>query len=309
MLEPDTVARAEALGLTAQGVVEGFLVGEHRSPFHGFSVEFTQHRAYTQGEDLRHLDHRVLGRTDRHYIKQYEQETNLIAHILVDCSESMAFASGVMSKFDYARQLAACWLYLVLGQGDSCTLTLFDTSTRWSFDRMGSLGKLPAVLTALAAAEATSLTNMPAAVRHLAQQAGKRGVVVIISDLLSDETSFLESLRSLAVRGHQVAVFHTLDPQELSFEFDSNPGSPPSAVVRLDGMEDTGETFARPAEARSHYLSAMGDYLDTLKRGCAKAGVDYSLADTARPMADVVGQYLARCRMRGSASSSGGGGA
>src|SRR5262245_48352072 len=165
LLDPETISQAEALGLHARYVVEGYMSGEHKSPFRGFSVEFTQHREYVPGDDTRHLDWKVLGRTDRYYVKQYEAQTNYVAHLLVDASESMAYGSGGITKIDYAKRLAACLAYVILSQRDAVAMTVFDASPRTHVPRTGNLASIHNIMTTLAAMRPTAKTDV-AAVLH-----------------------------------------------------------------------------------------------------------------------------------------------
>src|SRR6266480_6313658 len=185
LLAPDAINRAEALGLHARYVVEGYMAGEHKSPFRGFAVEFTQHREYVPGDDIRHLDWKVLGRTDRYYLKQYEQETNYVAHILLDGSESMRYGSGLkgmrggarkdvaaatVSKFDYGRMMAACLAYLILNQRDATAVALFDTSVKQYLPRTGNLASLHNIMASLAAFTPTQATGIGGVLHHVAGQ-------------------------------------------------------------------------------------------------------------------------------------------
>src|SRR5580700_6695074 len=190
----ETINQAEALGLHARYVVEGFMSGEHKSPFKGFSVEFTQHREYVPGDDTRHLDWKVLGRSDRYYIKQYEQETNYVAHLLVDGSESMKYGSGKVSKLDYGRTMAACLAYLILLQRDAVAVGVFDAKMREYQPRTDALAKIHQICQVLASFVPTDKTAIAPALSELARQAKRRGIVILISDLLDDETKILEGI-------------------------------------------------------------------------------------------------------------------
>ncbi|MEJ0000109.1 MAG: DUF58 domain-containing protein [Verrucomicrobiota bacterium] len=186
-LDPVAISRGENLGLLARKVVEGYRVGEHRSPFKGFAIEFAQHREYTVGDDPRHLDWKVLGRTDRYYIKQYEQDTNLVVQLLLDGSESMTYGSGKITKLHYAKSLAACLAYLILLQRDAAAVSLFDSETREYLPRTDSLGKIHHIMHRLAAFEARQGTNLGIALADIARIARARGIVIVISDLFDDE--------------------------------------------------------------------------------------------------------------------------
>ncbi|MCK6501399.1 MAG: DUF58 domain-containing protein, partial [Nitrospira sp.] len=195
------MAHAELLGLHARQVVEGYLAGEHRSPFFGFATEFAQHREYAQGDDLRHLDWKVLGRTDRYYVKQYEQETNFVAQILLDGSESMRYGSGKVTKLQYAKQLAACLSYLILLQRDAVAVGLFDAGLRRYLPRSNSRANLHVIMGQLAAFEAGSKTQIGPVLHEMAQLTPRKGMVLLISDLFDDEDQILAGIQHLRFIG------------------------------------------------------------------------------------------------------------
>src|SRR3954470_13731899 len=183
LLDAETIAAGERLGVMARYVVEGYLANEHQSPFRGISVEFTQHRPYVSGDDTRHLDWKVLGRTDRYYVKQYEQETNFVAHILLDGSESMRYGSGEVTKLDYGRRAAACLAYLILRQRDAVAVGVFDREVKEYLPRTGNLASIHTIMNTLAETQGTGQTNIGAVLHELAGTLRRRGIVIIISDL------------------------------------------------------------------------------------------------------------------------------
>jgi len=286
LLDPAALAQAEQLGLFARLVVEGYLAGEHKSPFHGFATEFAEHREYAQGDDLRHLDWKLLARTDRHFIKQYEQETNFVAHLLVDGSESMRFGSGAATKLDYARQLAACLACLVLHQRDAVAVGLFDTALRTHLPRSNNRATLGTIMTQLAAFEPRGGTDLGAVLHGLAAQTPRRGLVFLLSDLLDDEAAVAGGLQHLRFRGHEVIVMHVLDPAELEFPYTGN--------VEFVGLEGVAPLQARAHELRRAYLEEFGAWRAALRRTCERFQCHYVPADTARPLREVLGGYLAR---------------
>ena len=206
LLDPAAIAKGKALGVIARGIVEGYRVGEHRSPFHGFAIEFAQHREYTTGDDLRHLDWKVLGRTDRYYIKQYEQDTNFVAHLVVDGSESMTYGSGQLTKLDYAKVLAACLAYLVLGQSDAVAMSIFDTGVRDRLERTDNAGRIHEIMNRLASFEAKEGTHTSKVLKDLAAALRSRGIVVLISDLFDDEQGLQQSIERIRFQGTEVIV-------------------------------------------------------------------------------------------------------
>src|SRR5271154_3830350 len=232
-LDPVTLQRTEMLGLQARQIVEGYMSGEHKSPYRGFAVEFTQHREYVPGDDTRHLDWKVLGRSDRYYIKQYEQETNYVAHLLLDGSESMKYGSGKISKLDYGRTVAACLAYLILLQRDAVAVGVFDAKMREYQPRTDALAKIHQICQVLVNFVPTEQTAIAPALSELARQVKRRGIIILISDLLDDETKILEGIQHLRFGGHEVIVFHVLDPNEIEFPF--------KGLVEFEGLEGLGK--------------------------------------------------------------------
>ena len=239
-LDPQAISKAEALGLHARFIVEGFMAGEHKSPYRGFAIEFAQHREYAPGDDTRHLDWKVLGRTDRYYIKQYEQETNYVAHLLLDGSESMKYGSGKLSKLHYGKMLAACLAYLIMHQRDAAALALFDTVVRDYVPRSDQKASIHNLMSRLAAFEPARQTNVGAVLHDMARQIRRKGLVIIISDLFDDEQGILDGIQHLRFGGNEVIVFHTMDPYELEFPF--------AGLVEFEGLEGHPNILTRPGE-------------------------------------------------------------
>ena len=284
-LDADTVARGEALGILARTVVEGYRVGEHRSPFKGFAIEFAQHREYTIGDDTRHLDWKVIGRTDRYYIKQYEQDTNFVAHLIVDASESMNYGSGKVTKLEYAKGLAACLAYLVLVQKDAAALYLCDTEIRETMARTDSLNRIHHIMDRLAKFRADGGTKLAAILKDIAQQVRARGIIVLISDLFDSEEELERGLQLLRFGRSEVIVFHVLDPYELEFPF--------QGTVEFEGFEGLGKLKTNPADFRKSYLQSVNDYRHRVQEICDRCGCGYVLADTGVPLAETLSSYLA----------------
>jgi uncharacterized protein (DUF58 family) len=285
LLDPAAIQRAEHLGLQARTVVEGYMAGAHRSPFRGFAIEFAQHREYVPGDDTRHLDWKVLGRSDRYYIKQYEQETNYVAHILLDGSESMNYASGRISKLDYGRTIAACLAYLILLQRDAVAVGVFDAKIREYQPRTDSLAKIHQICQVLASFEATEQTAVSHALSEIARQVRRRGIVILISDLFDDEEKIMQGVQHLRFGGHEVIVFHLLDPFELKFPFQGS--------VEFHGLEKQGQILTRPAELKKSYLEEFGAFLDRIRLACERAGCPYVRISTDQEWADVLTAFLA----------------
>lgn len=291
LLDSHALAHAEMLGLHARQVVEGYLAGEHRSPFYGFATEFAQHREYSQGDDLRHLDWKVLGRTDRYYVKQYEQETNFVAQILLDGSESMRYGSASVSKLHFGKQLAACLAYLILLQRDAVAVGLFDAGLRRYLPRSNNRANLHIVMSQLAAFEAGSTTQIGAVLHEMARQTPRKGIVILISDLFDDEERILEGVQHLRFVGHEVILFHVLDPAELEFPFTGN--------IEFVGLEGLPTLLTRAHEIRRSYRQEMDAFRNRLREGCEHNQSHYVLVNTGHPLKETLSGYLAFRRKTG----------
>lgn len=285
LIDPQTISQAEALGLQARLIVEGFMAGEHRSPFRGFAIEFSQHREYGPGDDTRHLDWKVLGRTDRYYIKQYDQETNFVAHIVVDGSESMKYGSGKATKFDHAKVLAACMAYLVLEQRDAVAVEVFDTQVRAQVPRSGNMGSIKNIMEVLAGFVPEGATNLAAVMHELAGRIKRKGIVIVISDCFTDEESVLAGIQHLRFTGSEVILFHLMDAYELEFPF--------KGMVEFVGLEKIPLVTARAAEIRKSYLTEVDRFCVKLREGCERMNCHYQLINTSHPLAETLTGYLA----------------
>lgn len=291
-LSPQAVSRVERLDLRARHVVEGFISGMHKSPFFGHSVEFVQHRDYTPGDDIRHLDWKVWSKTDRFYVKQFEAETNLRAMLMVDVSESMRYGFGPLSKYGYACTLAASLAYMLLNQGDAVGCITFDGQLRHAVPARSQMTHLDAVLQTLNVSKPTDKTNLESILSRVTESLPGRGMVILISDLFTDRASFFKGLDLLAHRRHDVIVFHMLDTDEVNFEF--------QGTTKFLGMEAMPELVCDPRALRDGYLEAMKEYLDEVRRGCAKRGVEYTLVRTSDYLDAVLARFLsARMALRG----------
>ncbi len=285
LLDPVAISRAESLGLNARFIVEGYMAGEHKSPYRGFAIEFAQHREYTHGDDPRHLDWKVLGRTDRYYIKQYEQETNYVANLLLDGSESMRYGSGKLTKLHYGKMMAACLAYLILHQRDATALGMFDTTVRDYAPRSDNLATIHNLMARLAAFEPKEQTNIAAVLHEMARQIRRKGLVIVISDFFDDEAKVLEGIQHLRFGGNEVVVFHLMDPYELEFPF--------TGQVEFDGLEGIDKIQTRPAEIRKSYLREVDAFRQRLREGCERNNCHYTLVNTAQPLHEVLSAYLA----------------
>ena len=259
----------------------------HRSPFHGFSIEFAEHREYAPGDDLRYLDWKVLARTDKYYLKQFEEETNLICHLVLDASESMRYRSDAapMSKLEYAQRAAAALAYLVLHQQDSVGLVAFDSEIR-SFVRASSNpSHLKEILHVMEGLRAERKTSTGPIFHDLAERLKKRGIVIVISDLLDDVDSMMAGLKHLRHRRHEVIVMHVLDPAEVDFPFDR--------LAMFRGLEQMPDVLVEPRALRKAYLAEFGRYLHKLQAGCRAQAIDYVPMRTDQSLEVVLSSYLA----------------
>jgi len=285
LLDPEVIQRAELLGLTARQIVEGYMAGAHKSPLRGMAIEFEQHREYAPGDDVRHLDYKVLGRTDRYYIKQYEQETNFVAHILLDGSESMQYGSGARTKFEYAREMAATLAYLILLQRDAVAVSVFDAAERKRQPRTDSIVRINNILVTLAAFEPTEHTNIARMLHDIAGELRRRGIVIVISDLFDDEERVIEGIQHLRFGGHEVLVFHVMDNAEVEFPF--------TGTVEFVGLERGARLKTQPAALRKSYCAEVAAFRERMRLACQRNGCHYVFADTSQPWGEVLSGYLA----------------
>jgi uncharacterized protein (DUF58 family) len=283
-LQPELIKRIGRLEVRARHIVEGLLSGMHRSPYFGQSVEFLQHRQYVAGDDLRHVDWKVWGKQDRLYVKQYEEDTNLRACLLVDVSASMAYGNGPLTKCDYACTAAAALAYLLLHQQDAVGCVAFDEAIRQTVPLRTSTSHLTTIARSLSLAEPRDATEISSVLTQVAENYPRRGLMVLFSDLLVDPEDLLRGLRLLRQRGHDVLVLHVLDDDELDFPF--------SGPARFEGLESDAQLSCNPRALRQGYLDALESFLATVRRGCARDRVDYALVRTSDPLDAVLVSFL-----------------
>lgn len=283
-LDPAIIARLGTIDLKARTIVEGFLTGLHRSPYKGFSVEFAEYRQYLPGDDLATLDWKVYARSDRHFVKKFEEETNLTCHLLLDVSASMGYGSGGITKLQYGSYLTGALAYLMHRQRDAFGLVAFDDSVAALLPASARGGHLRAVLLALERLKLGSGTNVAKPLHDLAAAVRKRGMVVLVSDLLDDPASVLDGLKHFRYRGTDVVVFHILDPDELRFPF--------SQAARFRDMETAEEVMAVPGAVRAGYLERMQGLIAFYRRELQLAGIDYCLLETSQPLELGLMSYL-----------------
>lgn len=281
----DILSRAEALGLKARAVVEGLRVGDHKSPYRGFSIEFVQHRTYVPGDDIRHIDWKSYARSERYTIKQYEQETNFIAHLLIDASKSMEYGEGESNKLEYAKLLAATLSYLIVSQRDCVGLNVFDSQWRVRLPISSQMGHLQVITQTLESVQPEAKTGIAPLLKELAESFRKRGIIILISDCFDDVDSLLESIQHLRFLQHEVVLFHVMHNDELTFPFNGR--------ARFDGLETSEEILTRPHQIRESYLRTVRTFLNNLRNGCESCGCDYVLLDTSHSLGDELAKYLA----------------
>jgi uncharacterized protein (DUF58 family) len=283
-LDPETLQKLGSLELVAREVVEGMRIGMHKSPLRGFSTEFSHHRPYVPGDSLRHLDWRVYARTSRYYLKLYESETDFTAHLLLDASRSMHYRSGAVSKIEYAKFLAASLAHLIVSQRDAVGLGVFDRVLRSYVPPSSLPGIVSTLAEELEKVEPLARTDVAGILHEFAQRVPKRGFVILFSDLLDRTEEFARGLDHLRFRGHNVVVFHILDPAELEFPFDG--------TLKFKGLEEAEEILTRPRRVREAYLAELGKFIARVRRACERCSVDHVLVDTSRPVDVVLAAYL-----------------
>jgi uncharacterized protein (DUF58 family) len=283
-LDPKILMTLSGMELKARLVVEGIVSGLHKSPYQGFSVEFAEHREYTLGDEIKHIDWQVYGKSDRLYVKRYEEETNLRCYILLDSSKSMGYRSDGMSKLEYGSQLAAALTYLMLRQQDAVGLVTFDEAIQTYIPPRNSPRHMKIIVEVLEALEAKNPTKISNIFHDLAERVHRRGLIIVISDLFDDPDEILVSLQHFRHKKHEVIVFHTLDPYELTFPFER--------VTQFRGMEDGRRVLTEPALLRKKYLEQLNAFIEKLKKGCRDNRIDYFQINTEENFGRALTRYL-----------------
>ncbi len=286
-LDPKTLQRISRLDVRARQVVEGFITGQHQSPYHGFAVEFAAHREYTQGDDLRHIDWKVWSRTDRLYIKEYEEETNLKCTLIVDCSKSMQYGSKSKvpwSKFDHAATAAASLTHLLQRQQDAVGLVTFNNSIQTNLRANTNPSHLKRIVHELESTSVDDQTDVGQVFGELAGQISRRGLVCLFSDLFVDLDVLKKAIEQFRLRQHEMIIFHVLHGDELEFPFEDN--------TLFRGLESDAQLHTEPRALRKAYLEVMNRFQDDVKKICTTAGTDYVLVNTNEPLDAVLARYL-----------------
>lgn len=289
-LDPETMMRLGHLNIVARSAVEGFISGLHRSPHHGFSVEFSEHRPYTPGDELRHLDWVAYAKTDRFYVKQYEQETNLRCYILLDCSGSMNYASGKgLTKLEYGSFLAATMAYLMTRQQDVVGLVAFDHEIRLHMPPAGSPAHVNEMCNRLEHLATGKVTHLAKPFHDLAEMIKRRGLIIVISDLYDEESEVIKALRHFRHKKHGLILFHIFDAAELEFPF--------SKLTQFVDLETNERYQVEPKAVREAYLTELRAFIDRYKKACSDSDTEYVLTDTSVPYDFLLRSYLARRQM------------
>lgn len=299
-LDPVALARISSLELRARMLVEGYFTGMHHSPHHGVSIEFADHRAYVQGDDLRYIDWKVFGRTDKHYIKEYEQESNLNLMLVVDASESMnyRFRAEGMTKYEYATTMAGSIAYLALQQQDSVGLAMFAERMTQFIRPSNSTQQWKTILHELSQRSGAAKTSVDRMFNELAERLTQRTLIIVMSDLLVEQEQVIKGLKKLRYHNHEPMVWHILDDAELNFPFDG--------PMKFVGLEDAGTLLIDARAMRPRYLSEMQRFQEDLRSACGKTRVDYAVFNTSHSLgvtlASFLGTRAARLRQRSSRS-------
>lgn len=283
-LHPEAIKRIARLDLRARHIVEGFLSGRHRSPYFGQSVEFRQHREYVAGDDLRHVDWKVWARQDRLTVKQFEEDTNLRCTLMVDLSSSMQYGSGPMNKYEIACTVASSLAYLILHQQDAVGCVTFDEKIRSTVPTRTKRTHLNSIIEALNVQQPADKTDMSTLLRQVAETYPRRGMMVLISDLLTDREPLFKGLKLLRQRGHDVLVLHIMDDDELDFPF--------SGPTRFEGLEAEDALNCNPRALRAGYMEALQEFLDDVRRTSAQSGIDYKLIRCSDPLDAALASFI-----------------
>lgn len=288
-LKPEVVAQLANMELRARLVVEGFITGLHKSPYHGFSVEFTEHRQYMPGDEIKHIDWKAYGKTDRYFIKQFEEETNLKSYIILDASKSMDYSSnGNLRKMEYASYIAAALSYLMVEQRDAVGLTIYDEQVRTSLPPRATKSYLKQLLKELENLKPGNKTGTAESLHYVAEQIKRRGLVIVLSDLFDDPAKVATAFKHFRHKGNEVIVMQVLDPMERSFAFGTD------AVFR--DMETKEELTTQPWHIQKAYQQSMKEFLDYYKKECRENNIDYVLLDTSMPFDKALFEYLNKRR-------------
>ena len=283
-LNPSIIKKIDNLSLRAKLVVEGFIVGLHKSPYHGFSIEFSEHRPYTFGDEIKFIDWKLLAKTDKLYIKQFEEETNLKSYILFDKSSSMSYGSSDITKFEYAKTISACLSYLMIKQQDAVGLTTFDKKINISIPPKSKISHLNYLLKVLNNTKIEGETKISYILHSLAESIRKRGLIILISDLMDDPEDVLKGLRHFRYKGHEVMVFHIIDDKEIKFDFNS--------PINFIDLENKKMIKTDPRQIKVEYKKSFNLFCEKYKKECNKNNIDYIPINTSYSIDKTLIQYI-----------------
>lgn len=291
-LQPDVVAQLGTMELRARLVVEGFITGLHRSPYHGFSVEFTEHRPYMPGDEIKHIDWKAYAKTDRYYIKQFEEETNLKSYVVLDASASMHYGSkGHLTKLEYAAFTAGALSYLMVEQRDAVGLTVYDEHVRTVIPPRATRSNLQHILLELERTVPGNKTEIAASLHEVSETIKRRGLVIILSDFFDDPFKVITAFKHFRHKGNEVIVMQVLDPMERTFAF--------GADATFKDMESSEEIVTQPWHIQAAYQGSLREFIDTYRRECRDNAIDYVLLDTSTPFDRALMEYLTKRRRLG----------
>ena len=283
-LNPTVISKIENLSLRAKLVVEGFIIGMHKSPYHGFSVELSEHRPYGFGDEIKFIDWKLWAKTDRFYIKQFEEETNLKCHIVLDKSASMEYGSDKINKFDYSKTLTAALIYLMIKQQDAVGLTMFDDSIDTMIKPKSKISHLNSLLKAMHKTKTGGETSISKLLHTLAESITKKGLIILISDLLDDENEVIKGLRHFKHKGHEVIIFHIIDPKEKNLDFNQN--------INFLDIENNSSLITDTRQIKDQYNKAFSDFCNFYKKHCSMNKIDYIPISTDNSLDISIMQYL-----------------
>ena len=283
-LSAEVISSISPLSLKARLLVEGLIVGMHKSPYHGFSVEFSEHRPYNSGDEIRNIDWKIWGKTDKYFVKEYEEETNLLSHIILDQSNSMSYSSSSITKLEYAKILAASLAYLMLKQQDGVGITLFDSKIRSLIQPKSKSSHIKSLFSIMENISPGPDTNIGDILHVSAESIKKRGLIIIISDFLDDLESIISGIKHYRYKGHEVILFHILDEKELNLNFTER--------TKFIDLETKQEITTDPWHIKKDYKKEMNKFCSDLKRSCRQNKVDYTLLNTNKPIEAALFDYL-----------------
>jgi len=283
-LNPNIINTLDNLELKAQCIVEGFMTGLHKSPLHGFSVEFSEHRSYSPGEETKNIDWKLWSKTDKYYIKRFEEETNLLCHIFLDSSQSMSFSSNNVSKFEYAKMLASALSYLIINQRDSLGLHVFDSKIRQTIKPKSTKSHLNTILSVMDRMEIGTKTNISHILHMGAEKIKKRGLIILLSDLFDSSEKIINSLKHLRYYNHEVLVFHILDQQELELNYNEK--------IIFEDLENKNQITTDPWQIKKVYKKEINDRIKYFKRRCLGMNISYNLFLTNQSLDLALHQFL-----------------